>query len=282
MGAGRATEQGRATVQGGDLYYEVRGAGPPLTLLHADGLDRRMWDDQFAAFAEHYRVLRYDARGHGASARSTARRAPVRDLIGLLRAVGGGPTALLGIDGGGATAIDLALARPDLVTALVLVAPGLNGWQPPDRDMMEVIFEKMAPIMPVWERAVSTGDPTDLIAAIMADPATMPAPAHAAARERVRAMLTDNIHLYLAPPASPLPIDPPASQRLDAIRAPTLLLVGERDDPLYREVAETVAKGIAGARLVVVPDAPRLMNMERPAAFNRLVLAFLRDVLQPA
>ena len=43
-------------------------------------------------------------------------------------------------------------------------------------------------------------------------------------------------------------------------------------------MAETVAAGIAGARLVAVPDAPRLMNMERPAEFNRLVLDFLRDV----
>ena len=101
MGAGGATEQGMAPVQGGDLAYEVRGAGPPLTLLHMDGLDRRMWDDQFAAFAARYRVLRYDARGHGASARSLERRAPVRDLVGLLRAAGVGPTALLGIDEGG-------------------------------------------------------------------------------------------------------------------------------------------------------------------------------------
>lgn len=279
MSEGLSTVQGMATVQGGDLYYELRGAGPPLTLLHTDGLDRRMWDDQFAAFADHYRVLRYDERGHGASARTTARRAPVRDLADLLRAVGVGPTALLGIDGGGATAIDLALARPDLVTALILVAPRLTGWQPPGWKL-ELILEKMAPIMPVWERAVRTGDPTDLIAAFMDDPAV--ALTHAAARERVHAMLMGNAHLYLAPPASPLPTDPPASQRLDAIHAPTLILVGERDDPLYREVAETVAAGIAGARLVVVPDAPRLMNMERPEEFNRLVLDFLRDVVEPA
>ncbi len=194
--------------------------------------------------------------------------------------MGVGPTALLGVDGGGATAIDLALARPDLVTALVLVAPRLTGWQPPGWNLA-LILEKMAPVMLALERAMATGDPTDFIAAGMDDPAAMPA--HAAARERVRAMLTGNIHLYL-PPFSPppLPTDPPASQRLDAIHAPTLILVGERDNPLYREVSEKVAAGIAGARLVVVPDAPRLMNMERPEEFNRIVLDFLRDAVEPA
>ena len=284
MGEGRPTEQGMAAVQGGALAYEVRGAGPSLTLLHPDGLDRRMWDDQFAAFADRYRVLRYDARGHGASPRSLERRAPVRDMVGLLRAAGIGPTALLGIDVGGGTAIDFALARPDLVTALVLVASSLPGWLPPGRDMrdmMAVMFEKMAPMMPALERAVATGDPTDLIEAIMDDPAM--ALTRPAARERVRAMLTDNIHQFL-PPFSPppLPTGPPASARLDAIRAPTLVLVGERDNPAYREVAEAIATGVAGARLVVVPDAPRLINMERPEEFNRIVLDFLGGVLKPA
>ena len=47
------------------FYYELAGAGLPVVLLHAGIADSRMWDAQFAALAEHYRVLRYDLRGYG-------------------------------------------------------------------------------------------------------------------------------------------------------------------------------------------------------------------------
>src|SRR5215475_9023496 len=49
------------------LYYDVLGEGPALVLIHGGYMDRRMWDDQFAPFAEHYHVIRYDVRGFGES-----------------------------------------------------------------------------------------------------------------------------------------------------------------------------------------------------------------------
>ena len=53
--------------EGARLYYEVAGEGEPLLLLHAGVTDSRMWDEQFASFARHYRVIRYDLRGFGRS-----------------------------------------------------------------------------------------------------------------------------------------------------------------------------------------------------------------------
>jgi pimeloyl-ACP methyl ester carboxylesterase len=49
------------------LYYEVAGSGHPLVFIHGGQLDSRMWDDQFAAYAKSYRVIRYDVRGFGKS-----------------------------------------------------------------------------------------------------------------------------------------------------------------------------------------------------------------------
>ncbi len=60
-------QQGIAEVNGTGLYYEIAGSGYPLVLIHGFGLDTRMWDDQFEAFARHYRVVRYDMRGYGKS-----------------------------------------------------------------------------------------------------------------------------------------------------------------------------------------------------------------------
>jgi len=60
-------QTGFAEVNGTTLYYEVAGTGHPLTLIHGGLVDRRLWDDQFDAFAQRYQVIRYDIRGFGDS-----------------------------------------------------------------------------------------------------------------------------------------------------------------------------------------------------------------------
>ena len=65
-----ATDQptiGFVETNGTQLYYETMGEGHPLVLIHGGYMDRRMWDDQFVVFAQHYRVIRYDVRGFGKS-----------------------------------------------------------------------------------------------------------------------------------------------------------------------------------------------------------------------
>ena len=62
-----SVESGFAAVNSTRLYYELAGSGTPVALIHGFTLDTRMWDDQFQPLAEHYRVLRYDARGFGRS-----------------------------------------------------------------------------------------------------------------------------------------------------------------------------------------------------------------------
>jgi 3-oxoadipate enol-lactonase len=104
---------GFAEVNGTRLAYEVAGEGHPLTLIHGGLVDRRLWDDQFAAFAQHYRVIRYDLRGLGESALVKADQPPYSasaDLYALLHSLGIEKTYLLGLSAGGALAIDFTLA----------------------------------------------------------------------------------------------------------------------------------------------------------------------------
>ena len=56
-------------VSQGKLYYEDAGTGEPVIFIHGHSLDTRMWDAQFFPFSEHYRVIRYDARGYGRSSK---------------------------------------------------------------------------------------------------------------------------------------------------------------------------------------------------------------------
>src|SRR5438270_10481819 len=103
---------GFADVNGSRLYYEMMGEGHPLVLIHGGYMDRRMWDDQFAAFAEHYQVIRYDVRGFGKTELPQAPYSDRQDLYDLLQALGVTKTLLLGLSLGGEVAIDFTLEHP--------------------------------------------------------------------------------------------------------------------------------------------------------------------------
>src|SRR5512138_1268116 len=96
-----AVQTGFADINGGKLYYEIAGNGPALVLAHAGITDRRMWDDQFLVFAQHYRVLRFDFWGFG---KSTITNNPFllhQDLYQLLQFLGIEQAHLMGCSLGG-------------------------------------------------------------------------------------------------------------------------------------------------------------------------------------
>ena len=104
---------GTAEVNGTQIYYEIRGKGHPLVLVHGGLMDRRMWDDQFEFFARDYKVIRYDVRGHGRSAVPSEPFSHTHDLYGLLNYLNIESTYLIGLSMGGAIAIDFVLEHPD-------------------------------------------------------------------------------------------------------------------------------------------------------------------------
>jgi pimeloyl-ACP methyl ester carboxylesterase len=96
-------------------------------------------------------------------------------------------------------------------------------------------------------------------------------------RERVRDMDTYNFDLA-GEEGVQQPLDPPALERLNEVRVPTLVIVGDGDVPDILENAATLAAGIAGARKEVIHDAAHMLSMERKQDFNQLVLDFLSAV----
>lgn len=94
-------------------------------------------------------------------------------------------------------------------------------------------------------------------------------------RERVRAMYTDVLRRSREAAPAATPLAPPALDRLAEVRAPTLVVVGADDVPDVRAQADLLASRIPGARQVVVPHAAHVLNMEHPAATNRIILDFL-------
>ncbi len=248
------------------LYFESKGNGKPVVLIHGGQMDRRMWDAQFDVFARHYRVIRYDIRGFGKSSTPAKPFSNHEDLHLLLRHLQVKKASLVGLSLGAALAVDFALARPDEVESLLLVCPGLSGFPFEDKanDLHAVIeaaqdenFDKAAKL---W----------------LANPYMSVAMENAALRDRLRQLARDNAHCWLNNPLLVRRSRPSAAERLREIRAPTLIIGGERDVSDIHKIVAKLASEITGARKQSVDDAGHLVPMEKAQEFNRLALDFIQ------
>lgn len=259
---------------GARLYVERQGAGDPLVLLHAGIADCRQWDDQLAAFAASYMVVRYDHRGWG---RSEAPAGPVafhEDLYALLRALEIERAHVLGISMGGTFAIDFALTHPQMVSSLILVGSWLSGFSVPASEAEQAVWT-------AFEAALAQGDldranelETDLkLVGIYRTP-DMIAPQ---TRQRLRALHRPAFDRLaereaMRPWVKP---QPPAAERLGEISAPTLVVYGDLDVPAVPEIAAKLGREIRNAEVVRMRGTAHVPNMEQPDEFNRIALDFL-------
>ncbi len=111
------------------LYYEKHGRGPTLILAHGHACGVRSWDPQLRGLADHYRVVVYDARGHGLSeapddATAYSQQHMVDDLCELMDHLGLARVALGGLSMGGGVVLNFAFAHPDRVSALIVADTG--------------------------------------------------------------------------------------------------------------------------------------------------------------
>jgi 3-oxoadipate enol-lactonase len=264
------TRTGFTEINGARLYYEVAGEGYPLVLLHAGVADSRMWDEQFAAFARHYQVVRYDLRGFGKSEVPANAFKPHEELAQLLRYLGIAGAYVVGVSYGGKIALDFALSHPDMLKALVLVAPSISGAEP-SPDVLAFYEAEEAAL-----EALDLDGATELNLRMWVDgPRRTPGEVASAVRELVREMQRQAFATVFPEQAIELDLEPPAIERLSEVQAPTLLVVGDYDIEAKVEQARNLAAQIAYAQLAVIAGAAHMVNMEKPAEFNQLLLDFL-------
>jgi pimeloyl-ACP methyl ester carboxylesterase len=248
-----------------------RGA-PALILLHGFGSSLHAWEDWARLLGPGFRVIRFDIPGFGLTgpdptgdytdARSLALIAGLMDRLGLTRA------HLLGSSMGGRIAWRFAAAHPDRVEKLVLMAP--DGFASPGRSYGGAA--RVPPLLRLLPWVLPQSLLRSSLAAAYGDPATLTRPLF----ERYRDML-------LAPGVRRAILDRTGQQVLEQpepilarIRAPTLLLWGERDRLVPVTNAADYQRALPDSRLVVLPGLGHVPMEEAPAA----ALAPLRDFLR--
>jgi 3-oxoadipate enol-lactonase len=226
-----------------------------------------MWDPQWAALAGPRRLVRCDLAGFGRTAMPEGDVAWAADVAELLDELALGPVALVGSSLGGRVALEVAVARPDLVSRLVVIAPGL-----PDHDWSAEVREFGA----VEEAALERGDLDAAVEANLrmwvdgglADPEM---------RDFVGEMQRRAFELQLPTlqTADENPLVSDLGARLGGIAAPTLVTVGTADVADMVVIAERLAAEIPDVRLERIEGAAHLPSLECPREFDRLLVAFL-------
>jgi pimeloyl-ACP methyl ester carboxylesterase len=262
--------RGFAPVSGSKLFYEVKGEGDPVVLVHGAQLDSRMWDDQFEIFAREFRVLRYDLRGCGGSPAAQVAYSQAGDLALLLDYLEMPRAHLVGLSMGGIVVSDFAVAYPERVLSLVLSGPGISGLDTESAEEGTRFIREL--------RAVRDEPPEQALRLWLEDPLFAPAMENPAVAPRLERIARENLPAWLGNWTLQRQLRPPTATRLGEIKAPTLVIMGTRDLPSTRAVVDTLARAVPDCRTVFIAEAGHMVNLEKPAEFNEAVLGFLRKV----
>ena len=258
----------KANTNGIQTNYELHGkeGAPWLVLSHSLACSLRMWDPQIAALKDSYRILAYDTRGHGAS---DAPQGPYTlelladDLKALLDALGVKNPHYCGLSMGGMIGQTFALKYPGVFESLVLAdttsrypAEAAGAWQ----DRIKIAETKgMEPLVqPTLERWFTApfrkGHPEEV---------------QKVAAQILKTPVAGYIGCCHAIPKINL------TNRLKELKVRALVVCGDQDPGTPPAMAREIAHSLPGAKLVLIPQAAHLANLEQPDAFNRALAEFL-------
>jgi len=238
------------------IFYEAAGEGPPVLLSHGYSATSRMWRGQVEALAPRYRIITWDMRGHGQSDSPDdpalySEAATVGDMAAILDALGIDTAVIGGLSLGGYMSLAFHLAHPGRVRALMLFDTGPGYRNPAGREAWNRTAEARA--VAFETRGLDA----------LGSGAEVRIAQHRSAKGlafAARGMLAQ--------------FDSRVIESLEGIRVPTLVLVGEKDEP-FLGATDYMAAKIPGAQKVVIPGAGHAANIDNPAAFNAAVEAFL-------
>ena len=258
----------KAKTNGIETNYELHGkeGAPWLVLSHSLACSVRMWDPQIAALKGSYRILAYDTRGHGAS------EAPkgaytlemlADDLKALLDHVGAKNPHYCGLSMGGMIGQTFALKYPGVFRTLML-ADTSSGFPaqvwPLWQERIRIAEEKgMAPLVqPTLERWFTE-----------AFRQSHPQPVAGIAKLIASTPVAGYVGCCHAIPKINL------TARLKEIKAPILVICGDKDPGTPPAMSEAIRDNAPGSKLVMIPDAAHLSNLEQPAAFTQAMQDFI-------
>lgn len=249
------------------LHYRDRGEGEPLVFLHGFTLDSRQWVDQIEYFKKSYRVIAFDARGHGKSEAPEsdyAREDRAEDLNNLLDHLELENAHVIAASMGGADAFCLAIDHPEKFRSLTLVGTTLAGWHPSRKFKDNEMLKQGYPVEKIQREFIRSA----LIKYRERNPGLY---------DRLKEIMESFSGKPWADPRKgkyPIREELPLASR---VKIPVCLMVGKHDI-MFLPLSQDLDRKLPDSRLEVIPDAGHLVNMDQPERFNRVLTSFLDSI----
>jgi pimeloyl-ACP methyl ester carboxylesterase len=263
-------------VAGGRLHTidDGNATDPAILLLHAAVADLRAWDDVVPPLVDAgYRVVRYDARGFGATTTDDVDYSDRADALAVLDALGIDRAAFVGNSRGGQIAFDTAIESPERVVAVVGVGAGLGGFEGEPTPEEIAVFEEGEALESAEE--IDVDALVDLETRVWFDGIGQPETrVSAPIRERFRAM-DAAIYAPARVTGRPIRLEPPAGARLTDLRCPVLAIAGAFDVSDVAQAARHLEANASDARALIMPGVAHMIGMEAPAELAALIVDFL-------
>lgn len=266
------------TAETGDgfrLYYETHGGGPPIVMVHELGGSHTSFHLQVEAWSSRFQCITYNARGYPPSDVPPARESYSQDFAAsdvgaVLEAAGLSDAHLLGVSMGAAAVLQFALRHPARARSIMLCSIGSGSDEPPgaykatmeaQADFAEkaggkALAEQMLE-MPSRHR-LKDKNPIEYRNFI--DQLARVSPRGIANTMRGVQARRPTIYVH--------------KERVAALKIPTLIIVGDEDEPCLKP-SYFLHENIPGARLEVVRECGHLVNIEEPEIFNPMTLGFI-------
>ncbi len=254
------------------IAYEAMGSGPTVVFMHGIGGNRTNWREQLDALGGEFRAVAWDARGYGASDDYDGALAfPMfaADLERLLDHLDVAQAHLVGLSMGGRIALDFYESRPARVASLVLcdTFPGYDA---------SITSEQREKFIRSRKQPLIEGKEPKDIAPVVAPTLLSKGATPASLQRLVDSMAALHKDSYIKAIEAMTRYEPVAE--LTAIKVPTLVICGDEDTLTPPTIARDMAAAIPHARLAILERAGHLSNIEQPAAFNAVLLEFLRSL----
>ena len=259
------------TLDGATLHYEDTGSGREA-IVFAHGLlwSGRMFQPQVAALKGRYRCVTFDFRGQGESevaASGYDMDTLAGDAAALIQSLGIAPCHFLGLSMGGFVGMRLAARRPELITSLMLLETSADA-EPPENIPRYKLLSLIS-------RYVSLRLVGGKVMAIMFGQKFLTDPARTAEREEMRRRLLANNRTGIYRATNGVITRQAVYDEIKAIRAPTLVVVGDQDVATPLDKARRIQSQIPNSQLVMIPGAGHTSTIEEPAAVTAAIDAFL-------
>jgi pimeloyl-ACP methyl ester carboxylesterase len=245
----KATQSGLAPVNGVRIWYAVFGRGEPVIMLHGGLANANYWGHQVRALQRRYQVIVMESRGHGRSSRNQEPYGydlMASDVVGLLDHLKIRKAAIVGWSDGAIIGLDIAMKHPERVTKLFAYAANSDPSGVADISASDVFNTYIARAGEEYKRLSPT--PTEY-----------------------KSFVAEITRMWESQPKW-------TASDLAAIKVPTWIVDGDRDEAIKRENTEFMAANIPGAGLLIQPQVSHFSFLQDPEQFTDDVLHFLDHV----